>query len=59
MMNECSCNTENNHSRQAVYATDKLIELFWGLLQDGYTGLSMGLIVDLIERDIEDLKEGN
>jgi len=40
-----------------MYATEDLIELFWGLLQDGYTGLGFGLILDLIEQQVKDQRE--
>lgn len=36
---------------QTVYETEDLIRLFDELLEDGYTGLSLGLIVDLVRRD--------
>ena len=40
-----------------MYATEDLIEMFWGLLKDGYTGLGFGLILDLIQRDVKDQRE--
>ena len=53
MTKEKPSNTEK-YDNQGLYKTEDLIELFWGLLKDGYTGLSFGLILDLIERDVED-----
>jgi hypothetical protein len=45
------------YDNQSVYKTEDLIELFWGLLKDGYTGLGFGLILDLIERDVRDIRQ--
>lgn len=53
----CNCENKNKYDNQGIYKTEDLIELFWGLLKDGYTGLGFGLILDLIERDIEDQRE--
>lgn len=36
---------------QELYDTQSLIELFTQLQRDGYSGLGLGLIVDLIRRD--------
>jgi hypothetical protein len=36
---------------QIIYDTKSLIELFEELDKKGYSGLGLGLIVDLIERD--------
>ena len=36
---------------QQMFKTKKLIKLFKQLKKDGYSGLSLGLIIDLIERD--------
>ena len=44
--------------KQAIYSTIDLVALFAGLLKDGYNGLSMKLITDLIERDCEDITKG-
>jgi hypothetical protein len=44
--------------KEAVYSTIDLVHLFAELLKDGYTGLSMKLITDLIERDCKDITEG-
>jgi hypothetical protein len=44
--------------KEAVYSTIDLVALFAELLKDGYTGLSLKLITDLIERDCEDITEG-
>jgi len=48
---------KEKYDNQSVYKTEDLIELFWGLLKDGYTGLGFGLILDLIERDVKDQRE--
>lgn len=40
-----------------IYATEDIIELFWGLLKEGYTGLGFGLILDLIEDRLEDTRQ--
>jgi hypothetical protein len=53
----CKCENKNKYDNQGVYKTEDLIELFWGLLKDGYTGLGFGLILDLIERDVKDQRE--
>jgi hypothetical protein len=36
---------------QVCFDTAELVELFKELLSDGYTGLGLGLIIDLIRRD--------
>jgi hypothetical protein len=36
---------------QVVYCTQSIIDMLEGLKEDGYSGLGLGLIVDLIERD--------
>jgi hypothetical protein len=33
------------------YNTQSLIDLFTALERDGYSGLSLGLVIDLIRRD--------
>jgi hypothetical protein len=38
---------------QVVYDTKSLIKLFKDLEKKGYSGLGLGLIVDLIERDAD------
>jgi hypothetical protein len=48
---------KEKYDNQSVYKTEDLIELFWGLLKDGYTGLGFGLILDLIERDVKDIRQ--
>jgi hypothetical protein len=48
---------KDKYDNQGIYKTEDLIELFWGLLKDGYTGLGFGLILDLIERDVKDQRE--
>jgi hypothetical protein len=50
-------NNKEKYDNQSVYKTEDLIELFWGLLKDGYTGLGFGLILDLIERDVRDIRQ--
>lgn len=35
------------------YDTDHLVTLFQELLEDGYTGLSLGLVIDLIKSRLE------
>jgi len=40
---------------EPIYSTIDLVYLFAELLKDGYTGLNMKLITDLIERDCEDI----
>jgi hypothetical protein len=44
--------------QEPIYATADLIALFAGLEKEGYTGLSLKLITDLIERDCQDITEG-
>ena len=44
--------------REAIYATKDLVSLFQGLENEGYEGLSINLIKDLIERDCSDITEG-
>jgi hypothetical protein len=53
----CECENKNKYDNNGLYKTEDLIELFWGLLKDGYTGLGFGLILDLIERDVKDQRE--
>jgi hypothetical protein len=43
--------------QEAVYSTIDLVYLFADLLKDGYTGLNMKLITDLIERDCPDITQ--
>jgi len=43
--------------QEPVYSTIDLVYLFADLLKDGYTGLNMKLITDLIERDCLDITE--
>ena len=50
-------NYKKTHDNQGIYATEGIIELFWGLLKEGYTGLGFGLILDLIEDRLEDTRE--
>lgn len=38
---------------QVCYDTEQLRDLFTELLQDGYTGLSLGLVIDLIKQRLE------
>jgi hypothetical protein len=37
---------------QKVYETKDLIKMLKALEKDGYSGLGLGLILDLIERDV-------
>lgn len=48
---------KDKYDNQGMYATEDLIELFWGLLKDGYTALGFGLILDLIEDRVQDQRE--
>jgi hypothetical protein len=50
-------NYKKTHDNQGIYATEDIIELFWELLKEGYTGLGFGLILDLIEDRLEDTRE--
>ena len=58
-MKKCDCETSNKekYDNNGLYKTEDLIEMFWGLLKDGYTGLGFGLILDLIERDVKDQRD--
>ncbi len=53
----CKCENKNKYDNNGMYATEDLIELFWGLLKDGYTGLGFGLILDLIQQQVQDQRE--
>ena len=48
---------KKKYDNNGMYATEDLIELFWGLLKEGYTGLGFGLILDLIEDRVQDQKQ--
>ena len=48
---------KDKYENSGIYATEDLIELFWGLLKEGYTGLGFGLILDLIETRVQDQKQ--
>jgi hypothetical protein len=48
---------KKKYDNNGIYATEDLIELFWGLLKEGYTGLGFGLILDLIEDRVPDQKQ--
>ena len=48
---------KKKYENNGMYATEDLIELFWGLLKEGYTGLGFGLILDLIEDRVQDQKQ--
>ena len=48
---------KKKYDKNGIYATEDLIELFWGLLKEGYTGLGFGLILDLIEDRVQDQRE--
>lgn len=41
---------------QVCYSTDHLVMMFQELLEDGYTGLGLGLIIDLIKDRLEELR---
>ena len=53
----CECENKNKYDNNGLYKTEDLIELFWGLLKDGYTGLGFGLILDLIQDRVQDQRE--
>jgi hypothetical protein len=48
---------KKKYDNNGIYATEDIIEMFWGLLKEGYTGLGFGLILDLIEDRLEDTRE--
>jgi hypothetical protein len=48
---------KKKYDNNGIYATEDLIDLFWGLLKEGYTGLGFGLILDLIETRVQDQRE--
>jgi hypothetical protein len=48
---------KKKYDNQGIYATEDIIELFWQLHKEGYTGLGFGLILDLIEDRLEDTRE--
>jgi hypothetical protein len=48
---------KKKYDNNGIYATEDLIELFWGLLKEGYTGLGFGLILDLIETQVQDQRQ--
>jgi hypothetical protein len=48
---------KDKYDNQGLYKTEDLIELFWSLLKEGYTGLGFGLILDLIEDRVQDQKQ--
>jgi hypothetical protein len=48
---------KKKYDNNGIYATEDIIELFWGLLKEGYTGLGFGLILDLIEDRLEDTRQ--
>jgi hypothetical protein len=50
-------NNKKKYDNNGIYATEDIIELFWGLLKEGYTGLGFGLILDLIEDRLEDTRQ--
>ena len=50
-------NNKEKYDNNGIYATEDIIELFWGLLKEGYTGLGFGLILDLIEDRLEDTRQ--
>jgi hypothetical protein len=50
-------NNKKKYDNNGIYATEDIIELFWGLLKEGYTGLGFGLILNLIEDRLEDTRQ--
>lgn len=48
---------KDKYDNNGMYATEDLIEMFWGLLKEGYTGLGFGLILDLIQDRVQDQRE--
>jgi hypothetical protein len=38
---------------QVCYDTDQVVMLFQEILEEGYTGLSLGLIIDLIKQRLD------
>lgn len=48
---------KKKYDNNGMYATEDLIELFWRLLKEGYTGLGFGLILDLIETQVQDQRQ--
>ena len=51
-MNWNTDNTITTAMGRERYNTQSLIDLFTALERDGYSGLSLGLIIDLIRRDL-------
>ena len=54
---ENKMDNKKKYDNNGIYATEDIIELFWGLLKEGYTGLGFGLILDLIEDRLEDTRQ--
>jgi hypothetical protein len=50
-MNWNTDNTITTAMGRERYETQSLIDLFTDLERDGYSGLSLGLVIDLIRRD--------
>ena len=44
--------------KEPLYSTQELIHLFQTIKADGYEGMSMGLIKDMIELGCKDITEG-
>jgi hypothetical protein len=44
--------------KEPLYSTKELIHLFQTMQADGYEGMSMGLIKDMIELGCQDMTEG-
>jgi hypothetical protein len=44
--------------KESMYSTQELIHLFQTMQADGYEGMSMGLIKDMIELSCQDITEG-
>ena len=45
-------------AKEPIYSTQELIHLFQTMADDGYQGISMGLIKDMIELGCKDMTEG-
>jgi hypothetical protein len=53
-MNWNQDNTITREMSRECYSTASLIHLFTNLLAEEYSGLSLGLIIDLIRRDADE-----
>lgn len=52
-MNWNQDNTITKEMGSECYTAESIAELFGDLVRDGYSGLSLGLVIDLIRRDAE------